>query len=130
MNTTNNPEHILYLTYDGIADPLGQSQILPYLNGLAALVYRFKLISFEKSEEFDSVRQSMEPNITWHTLKYHKKPLIFSTIYDVWILWKHAKMLIHQDKSITIVHCRSYITSLIGLELKRRYSVKFIFDMR
>ena len=26
---------ILYLTYDGITDPLGQSQILPYLFGLS-----------------------------------------------------------------------------------------------
>jgi len=29
-----------------------------------------------------------------------------------------------------VVHCRSYITSLIGMHLKKHFGVRFIFDMR
>ena len=30
------PPRVLYLSYDGALEPLGQSHILPYLRGLAA----------------------------------------------------------------------------------------------
>ena len=39
--------HVLYLSYDGMADPLGQSQVLPYLEGLVSKGHKFSLISFE-----------------------------------------------------------------------------------
>ena len=39
--------NILYLSYDGMTDPLGQSQVLPYLAGLSKKGFRFHLISFE-----------------------------------------------------------------------------------
>ena len=39
---------ILYLTYDGIFDPLGQSQILPYLINISK-EYKVHLVSFEKN---------------------------------------------------------------------------------
>ena len=40
----------LYLSYDGMCDPLGGSQVLPYVVGLARLGHRLDLISFEKPE--------------------------------------------------------------------------------
>ena len=42
-------KQILYLSYDGLTDPLGQSQILPYLFKLSKL-YSFTIISFEKKK--------------------------------------------------------------------------------
>ena len=33
-------------------DPLGQSQVLPYIIGLASKGYKFSLISFEKEDRF------------------------------------------------------------------------------
>ena len=36
----------LFLSYDGMTDPLGPSQVLPYLVGLAARGHRITLISF------------------------------------------------------------------------------------
>lgn len=38
----------LYLTYDGLLDPLGQSQVIPYVQSLVAGGHSFTLISFEK----------------------------------------------------------------------------------
>ncbi len=39
----------VFLSYDGMTDPLGQSQVLPYLEGLAASGHRIHIVSAEKS---------------------------------------------------------------------------------
>ncbi len=38
----------LFIMYDGLTDPLGQSQVLPYLKELSKN-YRFDVIGFEKN---------------------------------------------------------------------------------
>jgi glycosyltransferase involved in cell wall biosynthesis len=125
---------VLYLSYDGLTDPLGQSQILPYLIGLSAKGYRFKVISFEKKNIFSQRKKEIEAlcvqhAITWVPLPYHKSPPVLSTLYDLWILWRMVKKIVKQYP-VSIVHCRSYITSLVGLAAKRRWGTRFIFDMR
>jgi hypothetical protein len=79
---------VLYISYDGMCDPLGGSQVLPYLFGLARLGHRITLISFEKrersAEERDAVgRACAEAGIEWRPLAYHKRPPVLSTLYDV-----------------------------------------------
>src|SRR5688500_3495796 len=72
-----NRLNILYLSYDGMTDPLGQSQVLPYLGGLAKAGHRIALVSFEKPDRFKSTRQIIESfcnqhNIDWHPISYTK----------------------------------------------------------
>lgn len=127
-------ENVLYLSYDGLTDPLGQSQILPYLAGLARLGHRISIISFEKDDRVETGGEQIyqfcrENNLTWHPLRYHKRPPIFSTLYDVWCMRQRAQKL-HAQTPFTIVHCRSYITALIGRWLKNTYGIRFVFDMR
>ena len=38
----------LYISYDGLLDPLGKSQILPYIKGIATHQKQVHIISFEK----------------------------------------------------------------------------------
>ena len=124
---------ILYISYDGLTDPLGQSQILPYLIGLSKLGYQFHVISFEKENRFNELKSKIEGlcttnQINWVPLKYSKRPPIFSTLFDVFRMKKKAFQL-HEKNQFQIIHCRSYISALIGLSLKRK-GLKFIFDMR
>jgi len=126
--------NILYISYDGMTDSLGQSQVIPYLKGLSEFGYIIYLISFEKKEAFaknkDLISKILkEKNIVWYPLKYTAKPPVISTLWDVFKMKKQARILqknIHFD----IVHCRSYIAALAGLWLKEKYGVKFLFDMR
>lgn len=117
-----------------MTDPLGQSQVLPYLKGLSKEGYEFHLISFEKSDRFNQHKKLIqsicdEDNIQWHPQYYSKAGGLRSTLKQVQKLKKVSSYL--QDKhSFNIVHCRSYISALAGLELKRKHGVKFIFDMR
>jgi len=125
---------VLYLTYDGLTDPLGQSQILPYIIGLSGKEYSFSIISFEKPERFEKAKKEIEQvciqhNIHWLPLAYHKNPPVLSTLFDVWTLWKKVKQEFRKNP-FQIIHCRSYITSLIGVQPKKKWQVKFIFDMR
>ena len=117
-----------------MTDPLGQSQVLPYLIGLTKLGHEFHLISFEKKGRFEEERKKIEnlcneSGIHWHPLSYTKKPPLLSTIYDVRRMSTLAKSL-HIKHNFDILHCRSYISGLIGLSMKRKYQTKFLFDMR
>lgn len=125
---------ILYLSYDGMTDGLGQSQVLPYLKGLSKLGYKIHLISFEKSERFGQYekiinRICVEAEIQWYPQTYTKKPPLLSTMKDVRQMRSKAIQLI-QNEDIQIVHCRSYISALVGLTLKKKFKTKLLFDMR
>lgn len=126
--------NVLYLSYDGLTDSLGRSQVLPYIVGLSKLGNQFTIVSFEKSENFKRDEKNIrkitdDAGIRWIPLSYTSSPPILSTIYDVYQLNKMVFEL-HSANPFDIVHCRSYITSLIGLRLKNEKGVKFIFDMR
>lgn len=125
---------VLYLSYDGLTDPLGQSQIMPYLLGLAKLGHEIDIISFEKStfyKQFGALvhQQCADAKIGYYPQRYYKQPAVLSTLINIVQLKRKATQL-HTKKHFQIVHCRSYIASLVGLHLKTRYGVKFIFDMR
>ncbi len=60
---------------------------------------------------------------------YTSKPPILSTIKDLRKLKSEIKTL-HSTHHFDIVHCRSYITALAGIWMKRKWGVKFVFDMR
>jgi glycosyltransferase involved in cell wall biosynthesis len=130
----NTAAKVLYLAYDGMCDPLGGSQVLPYLRGLAERGYRISLMSFEKPERSEEERAAVErmcreAGIDWHPLPYHKSPPLLSSMYDVRQMRRLAARL-HRKRSFDLVHCRSYLPALVGLKMKRRFGMPFIFDMR
>lgn len=127
-------KHILYISYDGMTDPLGQSQVLPYIIGLSKKGFSFTLISCEKTDRFEIHKSTIESicrenHIDWQPLIYHKSPPILSTIYDIWKIQTLAYSL-HTKYNYQIIHCRGYISALIGLAMKRKFQTPFIFDMR
>jgi len=130
----NVPKNILFISYDGLTDPLGQSQIIPYLAGLTKYGYQFTILSCEKPKRFLSdkahIEHILEPYpIKWVPIRYHKKPPVLSTIYDVIQLKRKAKQL-HQKEHFDLVHTRPGIPALIGLWMKNRFGVKFLNDIR
>lgn len=133
-HTAHNTIQILYLSYDGLTDPLGQSQILPYLSELSSMGCKFTLISFEKPQRYAALRYKIEnlctaANIEWIPLEYTKHPLVLSTLYDIEKLQRKTEEL-HAKHNFDIIHCRSYVPSLVGLKMKKKHGVPFVFDMR
>jgi glycosyltransferase involved in cell wall biosynthesis len=127
--------NILYISYDGILEPLGQSQVLSYLERLSneRVIH---LISFEKSSDkedqplYEKVSKRVNnSNIQWHPLTYHKKPTAIATLWDIF----HATVLsfwLVLRYNLKIVHARSYVASVSALILKKLFGVYYIFDMR
>ncbi len=117
-----------------MTDPLGQSQVLPYISGLTQKGYEFHLISFEKMDRFRKhkkhIRNFCEKNdINWHPQDYQIDGGLRNTIKQVRKMSRVA-LFLHKQHNFSIIHCRSYISALVGLKMKRKYGLKFIFDMR
>lgn len=125
---------VLYLSYDGLTDPLGQSQVLPYLDGLAKRGYAITVLSFEKkarlAAEGNAIRTlAQAAGIRWVPLLFTRRPPLLAKFYDRYRMRRTARML-HKKYGFQLVHCRSYVSAEAGLQLKRRYGVKMLFDMR
>ena len=117
-----------------MTDPLGQSQVLPYIINLTKENYNFHLISFEKSDRYTVNKSfiekiSLDNNIEWHPIKYTKTPPIFSTLWDMVKLNQKIKIL-GRKNVFDMIHCRSYIPAIFGLKYKRKWNTKLLFDMR
>ena len=126
---------VLYISYDGMLEPLGQSQVLAYLKPLSA-DRPIHLISFEKAEDWsDSAEvrrigdELAAAGLVWHPLPYHKRPSALATAWDIgagsilglWLIVRHR---------LQLVHARSYVAAVMALLLQRLTGSKFLFDMR
>jgi len=126
---------VLYVSYDGMLEPLGQSQVLAYLERLAA-DHTIHLLSFEKPDDLANAEKlalirdrTRAAGIHWRPMVYHKRPSALATAYDIacgvmagwWLVRKHR---------LDIVHARSYVAAVMALAIKRLTGVRFLFDMR
>jgi glycosyltransferase involved in cell wall biosynthesis len=131
-------KRILYISYNGMLDPLGQSQVIPYLKELAKCGMRFSLLSYERAAAFraDGVerRRTLQDElathgIEWHVLRYHQRPSLPATAFDVAAGIRLASRLVRRH-DIELVHARAHIPAVIALAMKRRFGTKIIFDVR
>lgn len=126
--------HILYLTHDGLTDPLGQSQILPYLSGLSKDGFEITVLSLEKAGRLRQSKSYIEEicnrsGISWHPLPYFTFPPILSPILNLLRMQRRA-IKEWNSNPYYLVHCRSYLASWVGIRLKRKLRIKYLFDMR
>lgn len=120
---------VVYVSYDGAQEPLGRSQVLPYLSRLAS-DYEITLISFEKSRPSASfIEQLARDGIDWRPLRYHNRPPVVSTAFDV-LAGRRALVHAAHDRQPTIVHVRSYVPALTALLARPRTGGRLIFDIR
>ncbi len=125
---------VLFISYDGLTDPLGQAQILPYLIGLSKKGHNISILSCEKPENFKKnhsivSQKCKEVNITWYYIDYNNSIPVVSSFLTVRKLRSKALKIAKQCK-IEILHCRSIIPALVGESLQKRLGIKFIFDIR
>jgi glycosyltransferase involved in cell wall biosynthesis len=127
-------KRILFISYDGMTDPLGQSQVIPYLAGLTKYGYSFTILSCDKPDKYaankDYVQKLMEPHgIQWVSIPYHKSPPVLSSVYDFYKL-RSTAMKLHRQHKFDMVHTRVGLPTLVALWMKRKTGVKFLNDIR
>jgi glycosyltransferase involved in cell wall biosynthesis len=127
--------HILYLTRNGLLEPLGQSQVIAYLRGLS-LDNKITLITYEKLEDWaDSDRMSdaradcVAHGIRWLPQQFRSRPKIVAPVLSmarmVFLVLREVKA-----QNIRLIHARSYIPAAVALTVSRMTGVPFLFDMR
>lgn len=127
---------VLYISYDGMTDNLGQSQVIPYMAGLSKAGYTIHILSCEKPHLYEQRKKHIESvmrknDLIWHPISYTAKPPIFSTLYDIRKMQKIAREIVmNADNHITLLHCRSYIAAHVGVYCKKHFGIPWIFDMR
>jgi glycosyltransferase involved in cell wall biosynthesis len=127
-------KQILFISYDGMTDPLGQSQVIPYLAGLTKYGYEFTILSCDKPHLYRQnkayVQEQIKPfPIRWISIPYHKSPAVLSSIFDLYNLKKYAARL-HKKIHFDLVHTRPGIPTLVALWMKKKYGIKFLNDVR
>ena len=114
---------VLFISYNGMLDPLGQTQVLPYLRELAKKGVEFTLLSFERARAFEPEgaakcealkRELQTQGIDWHWLRYHQRPSLPATMYDVLAGFRKARSLVKR-KQIEMVHARGHIPGSIAI---------------
>ncbi len=127
---------VLYLTRNGLLEPLGQSQIFPYLKCLASGA-SITLISFEKHADLAdrsansyALFQCSEHGICWISLRFHAYPRLLAPALAILQLTFVALWQWRRNHKPDLIHARSYVPAAIALLLHRLTNVPFIFDMR
>lgn len=136
MSKADNTQAVLYITYLGLLEPIPQAQVVPYLISLAENV-KIYLLSFEKASLlrekpalFKKTQELLKQRgIRWFRLRYHKRPKIVSSLYDILAGMFLALYLIIRYR-IKIIHARSDLPAVIGFMLKSMLSIRLLYDRR
>lgn len=120
---------VVYLTYDGLTDPLGQSQVMPYLRGLAERGHQIHVLSFEKSPARLRFSEPVAPGVRWTALRYHKTPTVPATAFDMLQGLSAAGLRALLDGA-DLLHARSLVSCTMAIPLARAADLPLIFDTR
>jgi glycosyltransferase involved in cell wall biosynthesis len=124
----------LYICYYDVEEPLVQTQVISYLRELVARGFEIHLLTFEKARHTAADQVRIRGNlaaagIRWHALRYHSRPSLPATLYDVAVGTLRSAALCLRF-GLPLVHARSHVPALMGLLLKRLLGRRLLFDVR
>jgi glycosyltransferase involved in cell wall biosynthesis len=126
---------ILYITYDGLLDPLGSSQILPYVKSFTMWHAYVVILSFEKPERLTTnsctdLRERLgHMGIQWEALSFTRSGGALGKVSDMvrMYFWAVRLAIRHQVSS---VHGRGQLASQVGIFVKHLCGTRLLFDCR
>jgi glycosyltransferase involved in cell wall biosynthesis len=123
----------LYICYLSLADPLVRTQVVAYLAGLAERGHRIHLLTFEtdlnRARRRELRAEMAALGITWHGLRYHKRPTLPATIYDTFAGAAWATFLVLRHR-LGAIHARSHVPLAMALLARPLTRRRIIFDIR
>lgn len=130
--TPSSPLDVAYVSYDGLLEPLGAAQVIPHVLGLADRGFSMGVLSFEKARDLrDEDRLSVlkdrlaAGNVRWHPLRYHRRPTLPATAFDVARAAAFLRRL-----APALVHARSYVAATMAALGASKERAKLLFDTR
>lgn len=124
----------LYICYYNVTEPLVHTQVIAYLRELGKRGVEMHLLTFERerhsAEKKQAIREELaESGIRWHSLRYHERPSLPATLYDIAAGTLKA-IRICRKYDIQLVHARSHVPAAMTLILKSLLRCRFLFDLR
>src|ERR1043166_464180 len=126
----------LYICYFGLREPLVQTQVIPYLLEIIKDGIEVRLLTFESDLRTDAEVKTeqaalQDKGVTWHYLRYHERPSVPATFYDI---VNGARLIrrLHKREEFDILHCRVHVPMLMAA-IARKFSSqkpKLLFDIR
>lgn len=124
----------LYICYQSLLDPLTQTQVVAYLEGISKAGYRVVLLTFEpRPLSMDESRRWRKrlatKNILWHWCRYHKQPKVPATTWDI---MQGISIGLHLARKydVSLLHARCHVPGLMALVIKRLIGGKLLLDIR
>jgi glycosyltransferase involved in cell wall biosynthesis len=124
---------VLYVVYWGVAEPLGQSLVLPAVERMGRSGARLTLISFEKPADLANVAETSRirdrlgaAGVVWRALRYHKRPKWPATLLDV-LNAVRAGLAIRLQAPVDLVHARTFVGGVMGLVISGLLRVSLVY---
>jgi glycosyltransferase involved in cell wall biosynthesis len=125
----------LYLTRNGLLEPLGRSQVFNYLRGLAR-DYAVTLMTSEKKDDWENAAamakarsQCEDAGIVWRPKPFRSGRGGLGAARDLSAIVNETMQCVRKDGA-KLVHARAYFPSAVAWYVWRRTGTPFIFDMR
>jgi len=128
------PLRSLYVCYLSLDDPLVESQVVAYLEGLAREGHTIHLLTFEtrpltRVRRVETRRWLRTRGLHWHGLRYHKRPSLPATAFDTvcgalacaWLVRRHQ---------LGAVHARNHVPAAMAMLAAPFAPHRLIFDIR
>jgi glycosyltransferase involved in cell wall biosynthesis len=133
MITEQGKARSLYIAYFGVREPLVRTQVIPYLRELVKGGHEITLLTFEPTLiDEERIRAELKDDgIDWHWLRYHKRPSVPATLFDVANGARFIRKLMKR-KPFDILHARSHVPMMMATAARRISpdKPKLLFDIR
>ena len=114
----------LYLTRNGLLEPLGQSQVMSYLKGLSQ-DYQITLITFEKPEDLADTQAMAKANadckahgIDWCPKRFRRSPKLVAPAWSMFEMFWSALQAARRGEA-QLIHARSYLPAAAAWAVSR-----------
>jgi glycosyltransferase involved in cell wall biosynthesis len=125
----------LYISQNGMLEPLGQSQVLPYVRGLARRGIEYDLISYEMADADPEAIRALQEKLQGEGIRYSplsraRDPRLRTKLMEASRGVAHTLATVAR-RPPAIVHGRSYIPTAIGDALSTMLPrARLLFDCR
>ena len=129
-------KRILYVSFDGLLQPLGYSQVVRVITALSARGIRYDVLSLERANDLandEKVRaldaELSRAGIRWHRMDYDTSGSAKAALQNIAAATaRTAELAISRDAAL--VHGRSYHGAAIGLAVRASTGTPYLFDTR
>ncbi|WP_371170236.1 glycosyltransferase [Aliiroseovarius sp. 2305UL8-7] len=126
----------IFITNNGLSDHIGISQVLPYLEGLAARGHQLACVSVERPAKRHTYAEQVAPRLeragVMHTPILRSRSPLAGKLerFAMPSQLQHRLDALVRSFHPDLIHCRSYMPLGAVLNANQHHGIPFLFDMR